>query len=75
MKSKEILADIFTSYCSNSECQAEIATRYNVGQPMVSELLQECGFHQHILNIIDTAWLNPEVQRICDKIRKASEDN
>lgn len=73
MTNKEILKDIFTSYCENQESQNSIASRYNVGQSLISELLQECGFHRHILNIIDTVWQNPEVQKLCDKIHKANE--
>lgn len=69
MTSKDILKDIFTSYCENQESQKSIASRYGVSQSTVSELLQECGFHYHILNIIDTVWQNPEVQRLCNKIQ------
>lgn len=72
MTNRDILQDIFTSYFENQESQNNIALRYNVSQSTVSELLQECGFHRHIINIIDTAWQNPEVQRICDKICKAN---
>ncbi len=75
MTNREILEEIFTRYYENQESQKDIALRYGVSQSTVSELLQECGFHRHILNIIDTAWQNPEVQRICDKICKASENN
>lgn len=74
MTNKEILKDIFTSYCENQESQNSIATRYNVGQSLISELLQERGFHRHILNIIDTVWQNAEVQRICEKIQKQNDN-
>ena len=75
MTNKEILKDILERYSSNGESQSEIAERYNVSKSVISELLQECGFHRHIINIVDTAWQNPEVQRICDKIHKASPKN
>lgn len=74
MESREILKNIFTSYCANQETQTSIGKQYNVSQSQISELLQECGFHRHILNIVDTAWQNPEVQRICEEIRKANEN-
>lgn len=74
MESREILKNIFTSYCTNQETQTSIAKQYNVSQQTISELLQECGFHRHILNSVDASWQNPEVQRICEEIRKANEN-
>lgn len=76
MTNKEILQDILESYRSNSEWQSEIAERYNVDKSVISNLLQIGGFHHHKHNDsesidIDLLSQNPEVQRICGKIRQS----
>lgn len=76
MSNKVILEDVLKSYSSNSEWQSEIAERYNVSKSVISDLLQVCGFHHHKHNDsesidIDLLSQNPEVQRICEKIRQS----
>lgn len=80
MTNVEILEDILTHYCNHMETQADIAKRYHVEQSYISGLLQECGFHNSRFTggksvDVNIAWQNPEVQRICDKICKANENN
>ncbi len=80
MTNKEILEDILESYRSNSEWQSEIAERYNVGKKLISDLLRIGGFDHHKHNDsesidIDILSQKPEVQKICDKIRKAVKNN
>lgn len=76
MTNKEIIKDILESYCSNSEWQSEIAERYNVSKSVISALLQVSGFHYHKHNDsksidIDLLSQNPEVQKICEKLRQS----
>lgn len=75
MSSRDILEDILTHYESRKEWQSEIAKRYKVSQTDISRLLRECGFqYGKFMNgksvDIDSAWKNPEVQRICGVIAK-----
>ena len=76
MTNKEIIKDILESYRSNSEWQSEIAERYNVSKSVISALLQVSGFHYHRHNDskaidIDLLSQNPEVQKICEKLRQS----
>ncbi len=41
----EVLNNILTHYCNRMETQADIAKRYHVEQTYISNLLQECVFH------------------------------
>ncbi len=79
MTNEQILKDVLESYRSNNEWQSEIAERYHVGQSLISDLLQECGFHYHRdenKNSIDIDILSQKakVQEICDKIRIVNEN-
>ena len=76
MTSLDILENILKHYDSRQEWQKEIAERFHVSQSDISRLLQECGYHNGkftdgISVDINTAWQNPKVKEICEKIRKA----
>ena len=76
MTNVEILEDILTHYGNRIETQADIAKRYHVEQTYISDLLQECGFHNSRFTggksvDVNIAWQNPEVQRRCEEIRKS----
>lgn len=77
MTNIEILEDILIHYSNRMETQVDIAKRYHVEHTTyIGDLLQECGFHNGKFTNgksvdINIAWQNPEVQKICEKIRQS----
>lgn len=76
MSSRDILEDILTHYESREEWQSEIAERCRVSKADIGRLLRECGFqHGKFMNgksvDINSAWQNPKVREICEKIYNA----
>ena len=74
----EILDDILKQYSSRMKSQEDIAKQYHVEQTYISNLLQECGFHNSKFTggksvDINIIWQNEEVRRLCEELAQINQ--